>query len=455
MDRSSSLPSNPAQLAEEIAVLATHIDAALHRLLTCIRAFDESGEWATQGAISCAHWLSWRIHLDLGTAREKVRVARALGGLPAMDGSLRCGVLSYAKVRALTRVATAQNEAQLLEIAHHSTGAQLERFCRTLRKVVAVDERGNRSDDYRRVHEQVMENGMVRLTAVLHPDEAAVVMKAIEEARRDSPAPAGKASRSFGDGADAAGSGTHALRAARDVSAERRKRLLPSPDALVAIAMSYLKDREASPRPGLRAQLVVHLERDPIGAAGAMAATLDDGTRLSAETFRRLACDCSVVPLAIAPGGGAAAVARLDLGRQTRTVSPPLRRALELRDRGCRFPGCTHHRFLHAHHIRHWSHGGPTSLRNLVLLCTHHHRLLHEGGYSIKSEGIGTLGFRGPRGERIAEVPPPAELVSCGDEAIAAWNRSAGLDIDPNTAYPAWDGWPMDYEAAVDATLSG
>jgi hypothetical protein len=130
----------------------------------------------------------------------------------------------------------------------------------------------------------------VRLTAVLHPDEAAVVMKAIQEARRNSPAPAGdKPSTSSADGADAAGSGTNADRAVRDVSAERRKRLLPSPDALVAIAMSYLTDREASSRPGLRARLVVHLERDPIGAAGIVAATLDDGTRLSAETFRRLA----------------------------------------------------------------------------------------------------------------------------------------------------------------------
>jgi hypothetical protein len=90
-----------------------------------------------------------------------------------------------------------------------------------------------------------------------------------------------------------------------------------------------------------------------------------------------------------------------------------------------------------------------------VLLCTHHHRLLHEGGYSITADGSGTLGFRGPRGERIPDVPPSPELVCRGDEAVAAWNRSAGLDIDPNTAYPAWDGWPMDYEAAVDATLSG
>src|SRR5262249_54893372 len=102
-------------LGEEIARMAAHLDAAAHRLLTCIRRFDETGEWGRQGALSCAHWLSWRIGLDAVTAREKVRVARALGDLPAIDDALRLGKLSYAKVRALTRVATAENERRLLE----------------------------------------------------------------------------------------------------------------------------------------------------------------------------------------------------------------------------------------------------------------------------------------------------------------------------------------------------
>src|SRR6185436_3759908 len=125
-----SLPEDPALLADEIARVAAHLDAATHRLLGCIRRFDESGEWGRQGAISCAHWLSWRIGLDLGTAREKVRVARALGALPRMDETLRGGRLSYAKVRAMTRVATAENEDRLLEIALACTGGQLERVCR-------------------------------------------------------------------------------------------------------------------------------------------------------------------------------------------------------------------------------------------------------------------------------------------------------------------------------------
>src|SRR5687767_7122852 len=107
------------ELAEEIASLAAHLDAATGRLLCCIRGFDREGGWAEQGAASCAHWLSWRIGVDLPTAREKVRVARALGALPAIDEALGRGELSYAKVRALTRVATADNEQRLLELARH------------------------------------------------------------------------------------------------------------------------------------------------------------------------------------------------------------------------------------------------------------------------------------------------------------------------------------------------
>ena len=110
-------------LGREIAELAARMDAATHRLLECIRQFDESNAWYAQGAVSCAHWLSWRIGLDLATAREKVRVARALATLPAIDQALRLGKLSYAKVRALTRVATPGNETQLLELAMAATGA--------------------------------------------------------------------------------------------------------------------------------------------------------------------------------------------------------------------------------------------------------------------------------------------------------------------------------------------
>ena len=113
------------RLADRIAATAAMLDAGTHRLLVDLRRFDREGGWARQGALSCAHWLSWRCGIALGAGREKVRVAHALAELPLIDDALRLGQLSYSKIRALTRVATADNEQSLVEIARHSTAAQL------------------------------------------------------------------------------------------------------------------------------------------------------------------------------------------------------------------------------------------------------------------------------------------------------------------------------------------
>jgi hypothetical protein len=408
-------------LGEEIARMAAHLDAATHRLLTCIRGFDESGEWGRQGALSCAHWLSWRIGLDAMTSREKVRVARALGGLPAIDDALRRGQLSYAKVRALTRVATAENEGRLLEMALASTGAQLERICRTFRRVLGQQCPGDPTPDERRyVSERVLPSGMVRLEAVLHPDEAALVMKAIEAARETKP-----------DSAE---------------TPPRPQPAVPKPDALVQVAESFLAHAQSAGTGGDRYQIFIHVEQDPLAPDGTLAATLDDGTRVSAETFRRIACDASLVQVTADASGNP-----LDVGRRTRTIPPALRRALWSRDRGCRFPSCTNTHYVHAHHIDHWVHGGETRLDNLVLLCTTHHRLLHEGGIRVTRGADGRLVFRGGKGRIVDGVPKVSEV---GGEALSVlerWTRAAGSEIDADTNVSCWDGSPVDYVAAVSA----
>src|SRR5262245_16553225 len=175
--------SQSTGLADEIARLAAQVDATTHRLLACIRRFDEREDWRQQGAQSCAHWLVWRIGLDLVTARDKVRVARALGQLPAIDGALACGRLSYAKTRALTRVATPENEQRLLEIAAETTGEQLERICRRFRGALREIDEVRGGDDGRGVRVQPLGDGLMRLELTLHADEADLVLKAIEKAR--------------------------------------------------------------------------------------------------------------------------------------------------------------------------------------------------------------------------------------------------------------------------------
>jgi hypothetical protein len=342
------------ELGQEIAELAVHLDAATHRLLECVRQFDAECGWAAQGAVSCAHWLSWRIGLDPATAREKVRVARALGSLPAIDAALKSGKLSYAKVRALTRVATPETEAKLLDAALYSTGAQLERLCRGYRTANSQMTADNALPPPERcVRRRDLPGGMVKLEVILSPDEADLVLRALDRAREV----------------------THEQ--AEDVSAETSPEdpKLPSrADGMVALAESYLAGNVGTGNGGERFQVMVHIDQDPLAPDGVLSGTLDDGTRVSAEAIRRVACDCGIVRHSPAPHGRAAESPRPAQrgevgarsapgeglpGRRSRTIPPSLRRALTLRDRGCAFPGCTHDRFLHGHHIQHWLHGGP------------------------------------------------------------------------------------------------
>jgi hypothetical protein len=151
-------------------------------------------------------------------------------------------------------------------------------------------------------------------------------------------------------------------------------------EALVLMAETLLASGPAERSAADSYQVVVHVDADSLGAADG-AGQLDDGSPLHPETARRLACDASVVRILERDGRP------LSVGRRTRTVPPALRRALQSRDRCCRFPGCTQRRFLHAHHIDHWAHGGPTELDNLVHLCRFHHRLVHEGGYTLERSG--------------------------------------------------------------------
>src|SRR5215213_1200628 len=158
------------RLGNEIGELSAHLDSATQRLLTCIRTFDDAGGWERLGAISCAHWLAWRIGL-------------ALGRLPRIDQALARGELSYTKVRALTRVATPELEERLLEVSRYATAAQLERICRGFRQVQAVEAGESGAPEPRSVRERVLPSGMVKLELVLCPDEAALVLKAIDKAR--------------------------------------------------------------------------------------------------------------------------------------------------------------------------------------------------------------------------------------------------------------------------------
>ena len=143
----------------------------------------------------------------------------------------------------------------------------------------------------------------------------------------------------------------------------------------------------------------------------------------------------------------------LNIGRRARSIPPAIRRALMLRDRGCAFPGCTHTAFLHAHHIEHWLHGGETSLDNLLMLCTVHHHLVHEGGWTVTVEADGAFAFNSPTGTLLA--PEPArELVGDGAGWLREWADERTLDLGPEVNMPLWDGKTPDYNNAVECLLA-
>jgi hypothetical protein len=295
-----------AQLEDEIATLAAHIYAGTCRWLELVGELDRRGSWEESGSGSCAEWLAWRCALLSRTAREHVRVARRLPQLPLVRAAFARGELSYAKVRALTRVADAESEEELLGLARVLTAAQLERAVRAYRRVTTAEANGLHADAHLATFWD--DDGSLVIHGRLAPEDGALFRRALEAAR-DS------------------------LREARRGSAEPQ----PPPtsaETLVAVADAALAST-GERTGGDRYQVVVQVDAD----GGCL---LDDGPAIAPETARRLACDASLV------GRN---------GRKTRTIAPALRRALRARDRGCRFPGCENHRFVDGHHIRHWARG--------------------------------------------------------------------------------------------------
>jgi hypothetical protein len=415
------------RLGDEIAELAAHLNAGTARLLALIREFDAGWGWAT-GFKSCAHWLSWRIGLDRGAAREKVRVARALGGLPQLEQALACGELSYSKVRALTRVATPETEDRLLAVGKAGTAAHVEKIVRGWRYIDRQAETEEAAKQHRNRGLQVYtdEDGMVVVRGRLEPEAGALFLRALDAARETLYQKA------------------RVQGATLDSLSEPPSEPQRQADALTLLAETALHQGLDPGTAGERYQVVVHVDAavlaDPEQRGHSV---LEDGGRVSAETSQRLACDASRVVLRHDAEGRIT-----EIGARTRTIPPALRRALQARDRGCRFPGCEG-RFTQGHHLRHWAAGGPTTLGNLALLCRRHHRAVHEEGYQVAREPDGALRFSRPDGRELPAVPAPPTLPADPVAALRAEHETRGLHLHPWTA-EVWAGDRLDLGWALD-----
>ena len=417
-------------LGDEIAKLSAHLDAATAHLLDLIREFDARGGWGN-GFRSCDHWLSWRVGLEPGAAREHVRVARALGSLPGLAQALARGELSYSKVRALSRVATPETEERLLAVGRAGTAEHVELIVRGWRRMdrKAEAQETTRRHRNRALHVYPDGDGMVMIHGRLEPEIGALVMQALTAAR--------EALYRRRQATDVPG-GTSVV----DGSPEAPTMEQQQADALALVAETTLHHGIDPGAPGERYQVVVHVDADVLADADVPGqSVLDGGARVPAGTSQRLACDASRVVMRHDSEGRTT-----EVGARTRTIPPALRRALEHRDRGCRFPGCGLP-FGQGHHIRHWAQGGPTTLSNLAMLCRRHHRAVHEEGYQVERLPDGDLKFRRPDGRPLPEVPATPAVPAAPCEALRA--RHAAVDIHALTAMPGWLGERLDVGWAI------
>jgi uncharacterized protein DUF222/HNH endonuclease len=456
----SSIPNHPAplytegvMLGAEISKLSAYIYAATYRLLLLIREFDEKNYWHHPGLCSCAHWLNFQCGIGMNAAREKVRVAHALKDLPLISAGFEKGELSYSKVRAMTRIANADNEEKLMSVAKHGTAHHVEKLVSLYRGCVRRQDRQNANIQHlnRAVSIHYDDDGSMIIHGRFAPEQGALIVKALEMAMtapQETIATGESPLRGEGPGTPEVTAVTPDPEPVAEPFKARRA------DALVQMAESYLNNAPAASSTADRYQVVVHvsavtLKSDVTAETSAHIngdlSHLQDGPHVTAETSRRIACDCSIVGIVEDEEGEP-----LSVGRKTRSIPPALQRALRSRDQGCRFPGCTSTHFIDGHHIKHWADGGETSMTNLVQLCRHHHRLVHEGGFDCKRLDDGQIEFRDPRGGNL----PSSPFFTSADEGhlIEGWIKDwmPEIQIDEQTCVAKWyAGDTMDWDIAV------
>jgi len=409
------------RLGAEITELCSYICAAESRLLALIREFDEKEYWADQGLCSCAHWLNFKCGIGMNAAREKVRVAHALQNLPKISAGFAKGALSYSKVRAITRIADETNEDYLLMIATHGTAHHVEKLVSKYRTAKRLQDAEIANEQYnnREVTHYYDHDGCLVIKARLPAEQGALIVKALEMSMDTSFAETEKEAQEE-----------------RPPIAARRA------DALADLAETYMNNNQSAGSTADRYQVIVHLSAEESSDAH-----IEDGPDVTAETSRRIACDCSVVAIKEDENGEP-----LSIGRRSRTIPPAMRRALRVRDKGCRFPGCTNTRFVDGHHIEHWASGGETSLANLVMLCRHHHHLVHEGGFVCEKSADGELRFKDPRARPLKSVHAMPGIAANDD--VRQWfdREFFEADIDGETPTAKWHaGERMDWSLAVGA----
>lgn len=332
---------------------------------------DDHGAWTKDSASSTAGWLSLRFGVTRNLALKWVKAALALEGLPLIKDAFGQGRTTFEHVLALIPVANGDNEAEILEAACRMDAAHFAAWCKSL--VEVSDEKAREQAERRSFqHWWSKDYSWLMLRGKLPAAEGAAVDKALRSlAEKAEPCP---------------------------VTGDFEPYEARAADALVEMSSAYLDSRGDADR----TCVVLHVEPDALKEAASGLAVLEDGPAVAGSVARRLSCDSGLEPVLEGQD-----FRPLGVGRRTRSVPRWLLRQLRHRDKCCRFPGCDRSRWVHAHHIRHWADGGRTDQSNLVLLCGHHHRLVHDGGWTLRGHPDGFLEFIHPGGRKAIGLPPP------------------------------------------------
>lgn len=478
----ASLADVPAERLEaEILAAAARVAAGTCAFLVMVGEFDRRGLHESWESVSTARWLGWRCGIGIHAAREQVRVGRRLLELPVVREAFSVGRLSYSKVRAITRVAHARNEAALVDIALHGTAAQVEQACSRLRSVVdPLAEEAELADAERRERSRCSvswyrdaggalvgsfrlapEDGeaFTRAMSAAVDEHAPVVEGEVEPLeRRRAAALVGMcsewlASPDTGEGAvprivvelDVAAFGALAASAPDPGGCGASEPASRSETRTGPASEQDATDGAGSGRvPGVPAGTWSSTPALPVPPGWRWPVRTTSGLRLSLEALERIVDDAAIRWAARLPDG-----ASLDLGRSRREPNRALRRALRGRDRHCRFPGCPAERGLQAHHIIWWSRGGTTDLQNLVLMCSKHHHAVHDRRW-ICTGTADSLVFERPDGRAAPVVSPP--LHGTVADLVAGF-EAHGLDVAVTEPGGRWYGDQIDWDCFFAAMV--
>jgi hypothetical protein len=451
-------------------------------MIKVIAEFDDREAWGDGGGVkSCAHWLNWKCGIAMGAAREKVRVAHCLKYLPLIDASFATGEISYSKVRAMTRVATPETEEALLLFARHGTASHVEQLVSKYKRVKRhmEDEAEQDREEARKLTYYQDNDGMWVINARLSPEAGSLLVKVIEalvapiqEEKREQlleqrlqEEKEGAQEKEQEQEEENVSAGTFSQTVEKEDPNHYHQLLQHTrADALVTLAEHFLATcGEKAEFRGLkgseRCQVMLHVDintlrqRSGEDIDGEQHCHLDENPWVSAETARRLSCDASLVTVLEDENGKV-----LNIGRRARTVPASLRRALDVRDKTCRFPGCSESRTVESHHIEHWADGGETSLDNMAKMCKSHHTQLHRGCFDVRVEppvddqGEAQLVFTTSSGRRIeADLFPqfPPQVAQTAEAAL----QHAAPEVTAKTCVTRWQGEPCDYSMAIEGLL--